>query len=162
MVMFMSVLPSDCPICGSRYIYLDVEKGEVICRSCGSVIEQSNLDLTPEWRAFTQEERAEVDRSGAPLSDLLYDKGLTTRISYTPQKRALTNDPDPTLNLRLVSWQDRSAGNSGQRHLKKALILMRRTGISLGVPKPILEYASRLYRKIYIDKCKKHEILRVQ
>jgi transcription initiation factor TFIIB len=148
----LSAFPNACPACGSHFIYFDVERGEVICRSCGAVLEQRNLDLSPEWRAFTQEEKEEMDRSGAPLSDLFYDRGLTTKISYSPKKGDLEQDPDPTLNQRLAAWQDRSAGSSEQRHLKRALTLMRRTGLSLGVPKPILEYASRLYRRVYTEK----------
>lgn len=148
----MSACPSACPMCGSHFIYFDVERGEVICRTCGAVLEQRNLDLSPEWRAFTQEEKEEMDRSGAPLSDLFYDRGLTTKISYSPKKGDVDKDPDPTLNQRLAAWQDRSTGSSEQRHLKRALTLMRRTGLLLSVPKPILEYASRLYRRTYTEK----------
>nr|WP_243665755.1 TFIIB-type zinc ribbon-containing protein [Vulcanisaeta sp. JCM 16159] len=39
-----------CPNCGSTDIVFDPERGELVCRHCGLVIEEHVMDLGPEWR----------------------------------------------------------------------------------------------------------------
>ncbi|WP_243669211.1 hypothetical protein [Vulcanisaeta sp. JCM 16161] len=45
-----------CPNCGSTDIVFDPERGELVCRHCGLVIEEHVMDLGPEWRAFSGDE----------------------------------------------------------------------------------------------------------
>ncbi len=53
-----------CPYCGSSDIaYVD---GELVCRSCGTVIEDRVFDTGPEWRGFEAVERA---RAGPPQAN---------------------------------------------------------------------------------------------
>ncbi len=46
-----------CPYCGSTTFIFDYENGQVICAKCGSVVLEHVIDLRPEWRAFTAEEK---------------------------------------------------------------------------------------------------------
>ena len=56
-----------CPECGGIDLILNKEKGEVICRDCGLVIEEKMIDFGQEWREFEgdQEKRR---RTGAPMT----------------------------------------------------------------------------------------------
>ena len=48
---------SECPECKSTRIVQDYERGELVCRDCGLVIDDSYIDHGPEWRAFDPEQR---------------------------------------------------------------------------------------------------------
>jgi len=41
-----------CPECESAEVVADADRGELICEGCGLVVEEGNIDLGPEWRAF--------------------------------------------------------------------------------------------------------------
>ncbi|MGA1872583.1 MAG: TFIIB-type zinc ribbon-containing protein, partial [Thermoplasmatota archaeon] len=41
-----------CPECGSEHIIRDYERGELVCGDCGIVINDLQIDMGPEWRAF--------------------------------------------------------------------------------------------------------------
>jgi len=43
-----------CPECGSIDLFIDRENGEVVCRRCGLVIDETMLDRGPEWRSYTR------------------------------------------------------------------------------------------------------------
>jgi transcription initiation factor TFIIB len=45
-------------------------------RDCGLVLYEQMMDKGPEWRAFTQEEKASRSRVGVPTSYSVHDKGL--------------------------------------------------------------------------------------
>lgn len=70
-----------CPECGSE-LKLDSEKAEIICSCCGLVVEESLLDLGPEWRAFDHEQRDKRTRVGAPMTNTIHDKGLSTVMDW--------------------------------------------------------------------------------
>ncbi|MEF8906351.1 MAG: TFIIB-type zinc ribbon-containing protein, partial [Haloarculaceae archaeon] len=68
----------DCPECGSDNIIKSSDRGELVCDDCGLVVEEENIDPGPEWRAFNHQERQEKSRVGAPTTQTMHDKGLTT------------------------------------------------------------------------------------
>ena len=57
-----------CPECGSSDLLQDSERAELVCDSCGLVVEQEQIDPGPEWRAFDQKERNKKSRVGAPTT----------------------------------------------------------------------------------------------
>ncbi|MFB6191782.1 MAG: TFIIB-type zinc ribbon-containing protein, partial [Haloarculaceae archaeon] len=66
-----------CPECGAD-LRTDAEHGEVVCTECGLVVEDDNIDRGPEWRAFDAAEKDEKSRVGAPTTNMMHDKGLST------------------------------------------------------------------------------------
>ncbi|TET77844.1 MAG: transcription initiation factor IIB, partial [Candidatus Heimdallarchaeota archaeon] len=56
-----------CPNCNSEEIIDDYTRGESICSNCGLVLSKL-IDTSPEWRAFTGEEKAARSRTGSPIS----------------------------------------------------------------------------------------------
>ena len=57
-----------CPECGSVNLILHKEKGEMVCKECGLVLEEKMIDFGQEWREFDSEQAEKRRRTGAPLS----------------------------------------------------------------------------------------------
>ena len=70
-----------CPNCNSEEIVSDFQRGESICSNCGLVVSRL-IDTTPEWRAFSGEEKAARSRTGGPVSALKSDYGVSSQISF--------------------------------------------------------------------------------
>lgn len=45
-------IETKCPECGSDKLINDHERGEIVCGACGLVIDDSIMDMGPEWRAL--------------------------------------------------------------------------------------------------------------
>ena len=71
-----------CPECGSDHIQSDYERGEMVCETCGLVLDDAFIDQGPEWRAFDSEQREKRARVGAPMTYTIHDKGLSTMIGW--------------------------------------------------------------------------------
>ena len=70
-----------CPEC-SGHLVMDEERGETVCEECGLVVETDEIDRGPEWRAFDASEKDEKSRVGAPTTNMMHDKGLSTNIDW--------------------------------------------------------------------------------
>src|SRR3989338_6229335 len=57
-----------CPECGSINLGINKERGEVICKDCGIVIEEKMVDFSQEWREFDSDSGDKKRRTGAPMS----------------------------------------------------------------------------------------------
>ncbi|MBW3584203.1 MAG: transcription initiation factor IIB, partial [Euryarchaeota archaeon] len=66
-----------CPECGGNHLVHDYERGELVCDTCGLVLDDSFIDQGPEWRAFDSEQREKRARVGAPMTYTIHDKGLS-------------------------------------------------------------------------------------
>jgi transcription initiation factor TFIIB len=132
----------ECPDCGSKNIYHKADRGETVCRECGLVIEDRMIDFGQEWRDFDDDSRSKK-RTGAPISDTSYDKGLGTEIGTTSDYYKLGKDKDKFFRLR--KWQYRIS-TAIERNLKVALAELKRVSSYLKLPKQVEEEAARIYR----------------
>ena len=117
-------LADKCPECASNNLVHDYDTGETICGDCGLVLYEQMLDKGPEWRAFTQEEKASRSRVGTPTSYSIHDKGLSTTISQVDRDAFGRKLPLSTrLQMwRLRKWQIRSrVHSSSDRNLAQAM-----------------------------------------
>ena len=71
-----------CPECHSTSLGRDYERAEIICNECGLVVDEKIVDSGPEWRAFDHEQRLKRSRTGAPMTYMIHDKGLSTVIDW--------------------------------------------------------------------------------
>lgn len=125
-----------------------------MCDDCGLVIDEDNVDRGPEWRAFDSQEKRNKSRVGAPTTNTMHDKGLSTNIDWR-NKDAYGN----TLNNRqrqrmdrLRTWNERfRTRDSRERNLKQALGEIDRMSSALGLPKNVRETASVIYRRALED-----------
>ncbi|WP_276257002.1 transcription initiation factor IIB [Halomontanus rarus] len=139
-----------CPDCESDTIVQDPDRGERVCRECGLVLSEEPIDYGPEWRAFNAQEHEELSRVGAPLTQSMHDRGLTTTIDWRNRDangHSMSADKHGQLH-RLRVWQERiRTKNAGERNLKYALSEIDRMVSALGVPQPVKETASVIYRQ---------------
>jgi transcription initiation factor TFIIB len=140
----------NCPECASKNLVHDYDTGETICSACGLVLYEQMLDKGPEWRAFTQQEKASRSRVGAPTSYSIHDKGLSTTISQLDRDAFGRKLPQSTrLQMwRLRKWQIRSRVHSStDRNLAQAMSELERISGKVSVSPSLREKAALIYRK---------------
>jgi len=138
-----------CPECGGNLV-MDDEHGETVCDDCGLVVEEGEIDRGPEWRAFDASEKDEKSRVGAPTTNMMHDKGLSTNIDWR-DKDAYGNSLGSRQRQkmqRLRKWNERfRTRDSKERNLKQALGEIDRMASALGLPENVRETASVIYRR---------------
>jgi transcription initiation factor TFIIB len=138
-----------CPECGGK-LSADTEHGETVCRDCGLVVEEDEIDRGPEWRAFDANEKDEKSRVGAPTTNMMHDKGLSTNIDWRDQDaygNSLSSNQRQKMQ-RLRKWNERfRTRDSKERNLKQALGEIDRMASALGLPDNVRETASVIYRR---------------
>ncbi|MEW6063379.1 MAG: transcription initiation factor IIB [Nanoarchaeota archaeon] len=131
-----------CPECGGINLSLNKEKGEVICKDCGLVVEEKMIDFTQEWREF-EDKSSSRRRTGQALTYTKYDRGLGTSIGQTGDIYQLDGKAKDKF-FRLRKWQYR-VSTAIERNLKLALAELKRVSSFLKLPKSVEEEASRIY-----------------
>ena len=138
-----------CPECSGNVI-TDEEHGETVCEECGLVVEEDSVDRGPEWRAFDAAEKDQKSRVGAPTTNTMHDKGLSTNIDWRDQDaygRSLGARQRQKMR-RLRKWNERfRTRDSKERNLKQALGEIDRMASALGLPDNVRETASVIYRR---------------
>jgi transcription initiation factor TFIIB len=140
-----------CGECGSTELIRDFDTGELVCECCGYVLASTSLDHGPEWRSFNAEQRDRRTRTGAPLTLVVHDQGLSTVIDWRNRdSRGRRLKPSQRARVyRLRKWHRRTkVSGSGQKNLAYALSEMMKVSQKLKLPKRVLETASMIYRKI--------------
>ncbi|AEN05018.1 transcription initiation factor IIB family protein [Halolamina sp.] len=144
-----SVDELECPEC-SGSLATDTEHGETVCQDCGLVVDEDSIDRGPEWRAFDSREKDEKSRVGAPTTNMMHDKGLSTNIGWQ-DKDAYGNQLSASQRQkmqRLRTWNERfRTRDSKERNLKQALGEIDRMASALGLPESVRETASVIYRR---------------
>lgn len=142
-----------CPECGSQ-LETNSERAEISCTHCGLVIEENLMDQGPEWRAFDNEQRDKRTRTGAPTTNALHDKGLSTVIDWKNKDFYGRDIPERNRALwyRLRKWQRKiRVSGAGERNLAFALSEIDRKGSNLNLPRIVRVDASVVYRSA-VDK----------
>ena len=137
-----------CPECGSE-LETDGARGEVTCKRCGLVIDDNLMDMGPEWRAFDHEQRDKRTRVGAPTTNTIHDRGLSTVIDWRNQDINGRSIPERNRAqmYRLRKWQRKiRVSGASERNLAYALSEIDRNSSSLGLKRNIREDASGIYR----------------
>ncbi len=141
---------TECPECSSRHLAQDYDRGELICEDCGLVIDNQYIDEGPEWRAFDMKQEESRARTGAPMTEMVHDKGLSTGIDSSNRDsygRAIPSKKKAQI-YRLRKWQRRiRVSDATERNLAYALTEMDRMASTMGLPKNIRETAAVVYRK---------------
>ena len=141
--MFMTGFVKKCPECGSLNLLWNKEKGEIICKDCGLVVEEKMVDFDQEWREFDSEAAARKRRTGAPMSYTHFDQGLGTDVGTKADFYRL-DGKNKNKFFRLRKWQQRIS-TAIERNLKLALSELKRVSSYLRLPSSVEEEASRIY-----------------
>jgi transcription initiation factor TFIIB len=133
-----------CPECGSTNLFWDRNRGEIMCKNCGFIIDSGLIDFTQEWREFDYEQVEARRRVGSPLTYTRHDKGLSTKIGKAGDLYKLSPGERRRF-YRLKKWQTRIS-TAIERNLKFALAELRRVSSYLSIPKSVEEESARIYR----------------
>ncbi|KKM77293.1 hypothetical protein LCGC14_1371490 [marine sediment metagenome] len=138
----LSNISNSCPECGGKIILLH-ERGETVCRQCGLVLSERNVDVSHSGkRAFTKQEKESRERTGSPISILLPDMGLSTIIDKN-------NIKNPDLK-RAAKWNSRMTWD--KRNMLIATTELKRISSNLNLPNHIKKTAIRLYIEAFKKK----------
>ncbi|ELY38575.1 transcription initiation factor IIB [Natronorubrum tibetense] len=136
-----------CPECDGNLV---TRAAQVHCEDCGLVLEEGRIDHGPEWRAFDAAEKDEKSRVGAPTTNTMHDRGLSTNIGWQNKDaygRALSSRKRQQIQ-RLRTWNERfRTRDATDRNLKQALGEIDRMASALGLPENVRETASVIYRR---------------
>jgi transcription initiation factor TFIIB len=142
-----------CPECTGTLVR-NAQHGETVCERCGLVVEEDEIDPGPEWRAFDNAEHEERSRVGAPATEMMHDRGLSTSIGRQNRDaygNRLSNRKRRQIQ-RLRTWNERfRTRDARERNLKQALGEINRMASGLGLPENVRETASVIYRRALED-----------
>lgn len=131
-----------CGECGCQSMFISKEKGEVICRDCGLVIEESMVDFGKEWSDF--DDAADLKRRSGPKPTFTeYDQGFKTQIGSKIDLNRL-GQKDKRRYYKLRKWQNRT-GVGVERNLQSAMVELKRMINMLKLTKAVEEEAARIY-----------------
>lgn len=138
-----------CPECGGKDLSKDYKRAEIVCGGCGLVVDENIVDQGPEWRAFDYSQMQARSRTGAPMTYLVHDKGLSTTIDQRDKDIFGNNITKHRAQLyRIRKWQKRiRVSNSIERNLSVALMELERVSSRLTLPRNVRETAAVVYRK---------------
>ena len=139
-----------CPLCNSTERIVDNQRAEISCARCGLVLDENLMDKGPEWRAFDHEQRDKRTRVGAPSTNAISDKGLTTIIDWKNKDSKGRSIPEKNHQQwhRLRKWNKRMrVSRAGERNLAFALSELDRQSSTLSIPRSVREDAAVVYRK---------------
>ena len=138
----LSILSDLCPECGGSVVSIR-QIGETVCSQCGLVVTERSVDLShSDKRAYTSQEKQLREHTGAPISNLLPDIGLTTIINKK-------NIKDPDLK-RAVKWNTRMTWE--KRNILIATTELKRICSNLNLPNHVKVEAIRLYKEAFKKK----------
>jgi len=140
----METLIKKCPECGGINLFFNKEKGEVICKDCGLVIEEKMIDFGQEWRDFDEEGGESRRRAGAPSTFTKHDQGLGTDVGKVGDLYSISDKKERNKFFRLRKWQYRIS-TAIERNLKLALSELKRVSSYLKLPESVEEEAARIY-----------------
>jgi len=122
---------------------MNKEKGEIICRDCGLVIEEKMIDFSQEWREFDHDESDKKRRTGSPMTYTKFDRGLGTDVGQKGDVYQLQSK-ERNKYFRLRKWQHRIS-TAIERNLKLALAELKRVASYLKLPSSVEEESARIY-----------------
>jgi transcription initiation factor TFIIB len=135
-----------CSECGSSHIIYDPSHGQYVCSKCGLVLEESVIDTTQEWRAFDEDQRSRRVRTGAPLTMIKHDQGITTEIGKGRGELFKVAAKKRAQYYRLSKWHKRLI-KSKDRNLSFAFSELQRLISYLGLSQAVHERIAKLYEK---------------
>jgi transcription initiation factor TFIIB len=143
-----------CPECTGTTFIIDHQTGELSCTTCGLVLVEETLDMSPEWRAYSPAEKQLRERTGLPTTLRHSTMGFAT--TFLPHHdsggQLLSSDVRQKMQ-RLQRWHHRMQMHSSRdRNLQRAMAELSRLADHLNIPPQVTENAAFIYRKALNNK----------
>jgi transcription initiation factor TFIIB len=134
-----------CPDCGSHDFFHNRGKGELICRQCSIVLDESMVDFGRDSRFFEDDGDGEHNsRTGAPFDPLVVDN-LGTSIGNAADLSKLSGR-NRALFQRIKKRQHWTA-TSFEQNLKTAFNNLKLMSGGLNLPSSVEKEAAVIYRR---------------
>ena len=134
-----------CPDCGSHDFFHNRGKGELICRQCSIVLDESMVDFGRDTRFFEDDGDGEnSSRTGAPFDPLVVDN-LGTSIGNASDLSKLSGK-NRALFQRIKKRQHWTA-TSFEQNLKTAFNNLKLMSGALNMPNSVEKEAAVIYRR---------------
>ncbi len=132
-----------CPECGESKFFINKEQGEVICKSCGFVVEESMVNFGRE-RFADSENMEKLSRTGAPW-DPRVSNNLSTSVGNRQDLSRLSSKQQ--ILFRRIRKKNNWTSSSLESNFNKNLANLRLLGNSLNIPERVEKEAAQLYRQ---------------
>ena len=133
-----------CPECEGRLRSTGVE---TVCKECGLVVAEDELDRRPEWRSFADDE-TNPERCGAPLTRSRHDRGLSTEIGRSTRLKGRKRGQ--VARMRRQHNRAQIASKRERNQVYGFTEIRRLTG-QLGLPEDLQEQACVLFESAQND-----------
>jgi len=140
----MLAVQQTCPDCGNHDFFLNRQRGEAICRSCSTVVDEAMVDLGSDSRFFEDDGGNSNSRTGAPFDPRVANH-LSTQIGNSADFSKLSGRSRAMMSRirKRNSW----ANTSFEHSLRHALSHMKMISGRLGLPNVVEKDASEIYRR---------------
>ncbi len=129
--------------CSESIIITDYETGEMICQSCGRILQEKISDARNEEESFTQNQHM-------PTSLIMHDMGLSTIIGKSNHDfvgKPLGYEMKKSMK-RMRVWDSQSqVKTTSERNLRSALYEILKLKEKLALSDAVIERAAYFYRK---------------
>ncbi|MEE9525685.1 MAG: TFIIB-type zinc ribbon-containing protein [Candidatus Woesearchaeota archaeon] len=132
-----------CPECGENHFFANKKKGEVICKDCGFVVEDSQVDFGRD-RMINMEDIAKKSRTGAPYDPRIAN-GLMTEVGSNADLRNLSKKQRQLMNR--IRQKNRWTSSALEHNLNTNLANLKLIASQLKIPDSIEKEAARVYRE---------------
>ena len=142
------IVAHDCTGKNNSILVTDDLKGEIFCGRCGVILKDKIVDRTNELKLFSKEEFFTKTRTGAPLKDSMFDKGLSSVIGTNKDSSGKEISPASKFHFsRLRVWDSRSKKTSKEKSLDKAFTILDSIITKLSLPENVREHSAQIFRK---------------
>lgn len=136
------MMEDKCPECGNTHFFINKQKGEVICKKCSFVLDDSLLDFGKD-RMIDSEDMEKNSRSGAPF-DPRVANNLITEVGNFADLRKLPKSTQMLMNR--IRRKNRWTSSSLENNLNTGLANMKLVSSYLKLPEKLEKESARIYR----------------
>lgn len=129
-------------------VVMDYERGALICLETGEVIEENNIVLAPDWRAFTSDEWQRRAHAGA-ISQTVHDVGLTTDVGIRDVGATVYKHREYMKMVKLKYLNRKVRVDKSERKIVEVLSKLNHMCAVLGLPDPVKETAAVILKKMF-------------
>lgn len=141
--VFLKCVTSDCK---GWPIITDEVSGEILCGSCGRVLEEKSLETAqPRWSDPV--DHLTKKSSGSANSLTMFDMNMTTIMSKRDSMGKSLSRTNKNEFYRLNILNTRSSVDSKNKTLRSGLLFLNMLQMKLGIPDSIAENSAHMYRK---------------
>lgn len=129
-------------------VVMDYERGAIICADTGEVVDEYNISLNPDWRAFTPDEWLRRAHTGA-ISQTIHDAGLTTEVGTREIGLTVHKHKEYMKIMKLRYLNRKVRVKKHDRKIVEALSNLNHMCAVLDLPNQVKETSAVILKKIF-------------